>query len=92
MRLMPLALFPALLAGCVMIVPQPGPPVPDPGACGAAGLQALVGLSVRVLPRRGVWTAIRIIHPGEMVTMDYSASRLNVRVDGLGRILSLTCG
>ena len=92
MRLMPLALLSALLAGCVMVTPPPPPPLPDPGNCGAASMQNLVGLPVRVLPRQGTWSAIRIIRPGDMVTMDYSASRLNVRVDRAGRIMDLTCG
>lgn len=35
---------------------------------------------------------IRWIRPGMMVTMDYSETRLNVRVDTKGRILSVSCG
>ena len=34
----------------------------------------------------------RDLRPGTMVTMDYVASRLNARVDPMGRIVSLTCG
>ena len=94
MRLIPLALLSAVLAGCVMVPLPPGPPIPMPvpDACGAASLQNLVGLSVRVLPPRGPWQALRIIRPGQMVTMDYSATRLNVRVDEAGTMLELTCG
>ena len=94
----PLILLPALclaLAGCV---PQGGPLPPEPGpvaslaTCGGDVLQTLVGEHVSVLPARGAYSTLRMIRPGMMVTMDYSATRLNARVDGAGRILSLSCG
>lgn len=78
-----------------MVVPQPVPPAQpgnDMATCGASALQQVIGLPVRVLPDRGSWSSIRIIHPGEMVTMDYNADRLNVRVDRNGTILQLSCG
>lgn len=93
MRLIPL-LFVAL-AGCMTFPPVPPTPVPQmpaPDACGAASLQNLVGLSVRVLPPQGPSSTVRVIRPGQMVTMDYSATRLNARVDETGQILELTCG
>ncbi|RHZ43923.1 protein aeiA [Aspergillus thermomutatus] len=34
---------------------------------------------------------IRILHPGDMVTMDYNASRLNIHVDESDEILSANC-
>ena len=69
-------------------------PVPAPAInqCGAAALQVLVGQPVSVLPDIGPWTAKRIIQPGQLITQDFSATRLNVQVDGAGRILALTCG
>ena len=36
------------------------------------GLDGLVGLPVRLLPAVRAWSTLRIIRPGEMVTMDYS--------------------
>ena len=81
----------SVLTGCVMVAP-PAPNPPQPASCGARSLQNLVGLSVRVLPPQGQWSAVRIIRPGDMVTMDYSPSRLNVRVNMADRILELTCG
>jgi hypothetical protein len=95
MRLMPAVLLPALLAGCTMVAPQPAPPypsLPDANACGADGLRQVIGLPVAVLPPNGPWSALRVIRPGDGVTMDYSASRLNVMVDDGGRITQVTCG
>ena len=91
MRLMLPLLMTCLLAACTMPVLS-YPPAPNPNACGAAGLQGLIGLSATVIPPTGVWSTIRIIHPGELVSLEYSASRLNVRVDALNRIVQITCG
>ena len=91
MRLLFPVLMTALLSACVMPVVT-YPPTTDPNACGAAGLQGLIGMSATVIPPTGVWASIRIIHPGDVVTMDYSASRLNVYVDAANRITRLTCG
>lgn len=92
MRLTAIVLIPALLAGCAVIMPPPLAVLPDPSACGAADLQNVVGLSVRVLPPTGPWSTLRVLRPGDVMTMDYSATRLNVMVDGNDRILQLTCG
>jgi hypothetical protein len=35
---------------------------------------------------------VRVIHPGEMVTMDYTPTRLNVIVDQNGIIRDMHCG
>ena len=90
MRLIPHIVLAGVLTGCMMIAPVPT--VPGPASCGAGSLQNLVGLSVTILPPQGPWSAVRIIRPGEMVTMDYNPSRLNVRVNRDDRILELTCG
>lgn len=36
--------------------------------------------------------AVRVIAPGMAVTMDYSASRLNLETDASGRIIRFHCG
>lgn len=36
--------------------------------------------------------SVRVLKPGMMVTMEYSDSRLNLRVDEHGTILAVTCG
>ncbi len=52
---------------------------------------ALLACAV-VLPPGGAWSSLRVIWPGQAVTMDYSATRLNVRVDSMGIVQSLSCG
>ena len=52
----------------------------------------MIGLPVGALPPKGAWSAMRVIRLGDMVTMDYSTSRLNVTVDDGGRIVQLARG
>lgn len=92
----PIVAVTAMLQACVMVVPPPVPlPGPAPGdlsSCHAVGLDGLIGMPVSLVPKHGAWPALRIIWPGQMSTMDYSATRLNVRVNGAGIILSMNCG
>lgn len=85
-----------VLAGCVAQTPPETtlPPVPDPGpaACGASGLQGLVGQPDSVLAAMTFKGPVRVIPPGTAVTMDYSAERLNIATDGTGRITRVSCG
>ena len=70
---------------------------PAPTTCGAEKVADLVGkkrsdaLSAEVKQRSGA-ARVRWIAPGQVVTMDYSETRLNVHTDGEGRILSFKCG
>jgi hypothetical protein len=65
--------------------------------CDASGAQSLVGqqatqdLGARALRLTGART-IRWIRPGDAVTMDYREDRLNIHLDGRGRVERLTCG
>jgi hypothetical protein len=88
---LPLILAAGLLQACTLEMPQPVPAT-DLSSCHAVGLEGLIGAPVRLVPVNGAWSALRIIRPGEMITMDYSATRLNVRVDAQDIILSLYCG
>ena len=90
-KFLPLILTAGLLQACTLEMPQPVPQT-DLSSCHAVGLEGLVGAPVRLVPVNGDWSALRIIRPGEMITMDYSATRLNVRVDASDIILSLYCG
>ncbi|MEO8241847.1 MAG: I78 family peptidase inhibitor [bacterium] len=82
------------LQGCEMPAPSPGPVAPpaDLSSCHAMGLDGLIGQPLSQLPQYGKWSTLRVIKPGMMITMDYSATRLNVRVNGANRILELSCG
>ena len=35
---------------------------------------------------------VRVLHPGQIVTMEFSAERVDIRVDGDNVILAITCG
>lgn len=81
------------LAACAEGVPG-GPAATPPTAdtCGAASFQYLVGQDVSPVLATTFTTPIRIIRPDEAVTMDFSAERLNFRVDGNEIVQSVTCG
>lgn len=84
-----------LLAACVAPVPAPAPapePGPGPDACGAASLQSLVGQTEGALAGMTFPNSTRFIYPDTVVTMDYSAERLNIVFDPTGRIVQVRCG
>lgn len=81
-------------AACVPAAP-PVQPLPDDGmadACGATGLQGLVGQPEGVLETMRFSQTLRVIRPGMAVTMDYSPFRLNILTDAAGRIERVYCG
>jgi hypothetical protein len=76
------------LAGCVEPEPDPMPPT-----CGAEGLQGLVGQREEVLASMTFGaSAVRVIRPGQAVTMDYSPGRINFELDRTNRIARVFCG
>lgn len=92
-RSMALLLAPVALMACVT-EPLPAPPVTDPmgPACGAEGLQGLIGQPQTVLAAMKFANPTRVIEPGMAVTMDYSPTRLNIWIGEDGRIERVTCG
>ncbi len=75
------------------VAEQPTSPAPPTGQdCGADGLSHLVGQHFSVLAGVTLPGALRVLHPMQAMTMDFSPSRLNARVDDAGRIRALTCG
>ena len=88
------ALAALALAGCATAAP----PTPALSArCDADSLGNLIGrpadtpLGAEAM-RRSRATRLRWIRPGDMVTMDYSAQRLDVHLDAHGRVDHFTCG
>ncbi|HEU0044740.1 I78 family peptidase inhibitor [Sphingomonas sp.] len=72
-------------------------PQEDAGVCAAGQAEVLVGERYR----RGVPTrakrlsgarTVRVMWPGQMVTMDFREDRINVRVDYRRRIVAVRCG
>ena len=90
MRPTPALILPLLaLAACVE---DPIPMGPDPGTdtCGAAEVAPLIGKPISSYqPPPG--KSVRIIRPGDAVTMDYRPDRLNISLDETDRIVSVDC-
>jgi hypothetical protein len=86
--------FPALfaLAACEVPAEVPADPAPDADACGASGLQDIVGQEASVLAAMLFPQPMRVIRPGDMVTMDFQPGRLNIDVDAQERISRVYCG
>ncbi|WP_235829683.1 I78 family peptidase inhibitor [Frigidibacter oleivorans] len=85
----------AALLGLVACMPEGGagggtPPMED--ACGAAGLQQMVGQPASALDTMRFAQPMRVIRPGQAVTMDYNVERLNFAVGEDGRITRVYCG
>lgn len=78
-----------MLAACV---PIEAPPPPLAGTCAAADLQSLVGQPASVLQTMRFAGPVRILRPGDAVTMDYSELRLNIRIDADEVIARVDCG
>lgn len=88
---LPLALAACLPApGEVNDIPATGGETPD--ACGASGLQALIGRKENVLETMRFSQPMRVVKPGTMVTMDFQENRVNFNIDDTGFITSVTCG
>lgn len=66
-------------------------------ACGASRVQDLIGkartpaLEADAARRSGA-RAVRAHAQGDMVTMDFSETRLNIETDAAGRVVRLSCG
>lgn len=86
-------------AGCTPVAPvepieigRPGIILPElSDTCGAGPLAELIGQNFSVLSGLPI-SDLRVIMPGQMVTTDFSPSRLNAEVDSLGIIRRLYCG
>jgi glucose/arabinose dehydrogenase len=76
--------------------PAPAPPVTptDPAAdtCNMAQYASLVGKPSTDAGVPPAGATVRIIKPGDQVTMDFSATRLNIEVGADGTITAVRCG
>ncbi|HZW17406.1 MAG TPA: I78 family peptidase inhibitor [Luteimonas sp.] len=97
----------AAQAGNDVVSPAPAPePASDANAdagdmaaqCSADAAQSFVGqqasddIVAQAQAAAGAKGAVRVIKPGQPVTMDYRADRLNVEVDEQGAIVRISCG
>jgi hypothetical protein len=86
-----------LLAACAG-TPPPSPVPPSVGVvCNASRVQFAVGrpltsnLENEARLRSGAGM-VRVIWPGQVVTMEYNERRLNIEVDAAGRVIRVRCG
>lgn len=94
-----IALAAFLGAGCTTVAAQE-PPVrgETPGhECRSEGLDAFVGqaataeLGGEVLAKSGA-KVLRWLQPGQIVTMEFRADRVNVKLDAQNKVAAVTCG
>jgi hypothetical protein len=82
------------VAACAPVAPLPGVPT---GECSAKGLGNLIDgpatpSLVNRAKRRAGASVVRVLKPGQIVTMEYLNGRLNVNVDDRNRVKSFNCG
>ena len=83
------------LVACAPMPPQPSPPYT--GQCDASKVSWAIGkaASADVVERIRVETGstlARVLRPGQVVTMEYRAERVNVNVNARDAIERVTCG
>ena len=102
LKMMATALSLAALAACTSPAPapsasSPAPGAPVSGACNAQGAQFAVGRPAGASvvedarQRSGSYMA-RVLRPGQAVTMEFNAQRLNLEVNGAGVVTRVRCG
>lgn len=94
----PLALLmPALVLGCAQPAPAPTPAPAPPGECAAEPARLLEGkvfdadIRAQAQSLSGA-RSVRVIRPGQAVTMDFNPFRLNIELDASDRVLRVRCG
>ena len=91
----------SLLVACTTPAPPPAtgtvPAGPPASACNAQGAQFAVGKTAgasvveEARQRSGSYMA-RVLRPGQMVTMEFNAQRLNLDVNAAGVVTRVRCG
>lgn len=75
-------------------MPDPAPPAAPVVAdtCNMAQYASLLGKPATDPGVPAAGPTVRIIKPGDQVTMDFSEARLNIDVDAAGNITGMRCG
>lgn len=93
-----LIVTPMLLTACMGDGPgRPGRPLPPGAQCDAGPAQRFIGAAFRPqlaqrAKRASRARTIRVIRPGQAVTMDFRGDRLNIETDERNRVRALRCG
>lgn len=96
----PLVVLMLSVGACATMGPPPEPAplsAGGPGMCNAEAVRWTIGRepTPEVIERARVESGsatVRVIRPGEVVTMDYRGDRLNLDVNERGAITSARCG
>lgn len=97
MRIAILAAAALTLAACQSESPAetPPPPVAEDG-CGMVAVGKFIGGKLTPTVEAEISATIsgthRVIRPGDAVTMDFRADRLNIELDRTGKIKLMRCG
>ena len=91
----------SLLVACTTPAPPPAtgtaPAGPSAGVCDAQGAQFAVGKTAgasvveEARQRSGSYMA-RVLRPGQVVTMEFNAQRLNLDINAAGVVTRVRCG
>lgn len=83
----------ALLGGCSQgIRPSDQIPMPANDTCGAAPFGGLIGQDATALETVLIMRMVRVIRPGDAVTKDMRAERINFEISGENLISRIYCG
>ncbi len=95
-------LFAVLLSACAATAPvAEAPPASEPSSqlpdsaedsCGASDLAGFIGGDASRLDAVRFANPVRIIRPGDAVTLDFNPERLNFELDVRDRIVRVRCG
>ncbi|TNC64520.1 hypothetical protein FHG71_18500 [Rubellimicrobium roseum] len=67
-------------------------PSPEQDTCGASELASFIGGDVGLIDAARFANPVRVIRPGDAVTMDFNPQRLNFDLDVLDEIIRVRCG
>ncbi len=78
------------LAGCTAAEPVLPPQLED--TCGARDYENLIGQDATALERVLLLGPVRVIRPGDAVTMDFRPDRVNFKISENETIRAVDCG
>ncbi|MDA9207746.1 I78 family peptidase inhibitor [Octadecabacter sp.] len=74
--------------------PPPANPIPPAGqdTCNAVQYADLVGQDATALERILIMGQVRVIRPGQPVTLDFRPNRINFNINAKNEVASIRCG
>ena len=78
------------LAGCTAAEPPLPPQIED--TCGAARFADLIGQDATALEKVLLLGPVRVIRPGDAMTMDFRPDRVNFKINAKETIQMIDCG